>query len=188
MYGQGWLWVFYWEENWKRKDDTMGVGLAIASAALTVGGTVAQASAANRQAKTERSIADYNYRQAQITARNQADEAYEEGQRAADDKRRAVASVVAQNAASGTSMAGTPLEILGEVSRRAEVKRLDTIRRGLTEAQQTRFQGELARYEGYGRASTYKSSIPGTLLNGGARLVSSGTNLYKSLGAGSNNR
>ena len=105
-----------------------------------------------------------------------ADEAYEESRRAEVEKRRALASVNADVAASGAVMEGSPLAVLGEISKRYEVDRLDTLRRGMTQAQQTRTQGQIARAQGMNQAAGLGSI--GTLLGGVSSIGSIGSNYY----------
>lgn len=156
----------------------MAEALAIGSIITTAAATGYSMYAGNRQAKAEESMANYNARQADATAQNMADEAYEASQRAEVEKRRALASVNSSVAASGAVMEGSPLAVLGEVSKRYEVERQDVLRRGMTQAQQTRAQGQIARAQGLNQAAGLRMGSIGTLLGGASSIASIGTNYY----------
>lgn len=156
----------------------MAEALAIGSIITTAAATGYSMYASNRQAKAEESMANYNARQADITAQNMADEAYEASRRAEVEKRRALASVNTDVAASGAVMEGSPLAVLGEISKRYEVDRLDTLRRGMTQAQQTRTQGQIARYQGQASAAGLRMGSIGTLMGGVSSMASIGSRYY----------
>lgn len=139
--------------------------MAIGSALISIGQAGYSLYSGNVQAKTATSLGEYNRRQYETAARNEADETHEEVVRMYADKRAESASVAAQAAASGAVMTGSPLSVLGEVAKQREVQIQDTKRRGLIQAQQLRDQGALASYQSRVQARSIKLGSWGGAIN-----------------------
>lgn len=130
--------------------------------------------AQQNQAKATKAMGEYNNKLAQQAAENKNAEAAEQANRMRVEKRRALAEINAQTAASGAVMEGSPLAVLGETSRRHEINIADTMRNAQIEAQQTLREGELNLWESKEKARGLKLSSYGTLLSGAADLMKIG--------------
>lgn len=106
--------------------------LAVGSLALSGAGTIAQVSAARNQAKAE-----------EASAAAEAD-------RIQRERRRHIGAARAKFGASGATVEGTPLEVLGDLAAEAELDRQLALFGGRTRAHTARQRGTAAAIQGTG--------------------------------------
>lgn len=109
--------------------------------ALSIGGTVLQASAARSAGKAEQAAANFNAQSAQMEAQSR-----ETAQRAESQRR--LGTIRAQIGKSGATSAGTPLMVLAESAANAEIDALNTRFTGMRESALYRAQGTNAKRQG----------------------------------------
>lgn len=145
----------------------MGVeALAIAGAVGKAVGTGLDYIGQRNQAKAARAMGQYNARLAEQNAQNAEAEGAEAAHRQRIEKRRALADINAQTAASGAVMEGTPLTVLGETGKMFDVDIADMTRRAQIQAQQLRNEGALALWQGNEQSRGLKLGSIGTLFDG----------------------
>lgn len=128
----------------------IGLGLNIGGTALGVGGQIAGGNAA-------KATAEFNAQKATEEAAMQ-----EQQQREAD--RRTISMASARIGASGIERSGSPLDVLAESARQAELNALYIRRGGALDAQGQRIAGSNAQ-------SAARAGAAGTLLTGGYGIV-----------------
>jgi len=135
------------------------VGTALAGTAVTAIGQY-------QAGQAQEAAGEANERMRQARAKQAEDEGRETTARTRTENRRRLASMRARMAAGGTTIAGSGLDFLGESARRLELKVQDISRATHIDAQNERYAGELAAWEGgvAKKAATIRSV--GTLLTG----------------------
>lgn len=150
------------------------VGAAVSAAGAIAGG-ISQQAAANNAAKYEKQAAAENARRQSVDAQKQ------------------IGRARANYGASGVTMEGSPLDVLEESARTAELDRLTILQQGKVRAQKYKAQGKEALYGGI-------TSAAGTLLgagmdsynssgssSGSSGIISGGSGI-ETLGSGYNDR
>lgn len=135
------------------------------------------------QAKAVEKTGEMNAKAAEYAAGNAEDEAAEAAHRQRIEKRHALAQINAQAGASGAVMSGSPLMMVGETAKRYELDINDMTRRAKIQAQQYRYEGELARYQAKQQSRSLKLAGYTTILNGAVSFVTQAANFPSSGGA-----
>ncbi len=115
--------------------------------------------AAYKSGKAANQVAEQRARQAEL-------ESQERTSRMRDENRRRLSAMRARMASSGTTIAGSALDFLGESARRLETRVQDEARRASLDAANERFGGQVALWEGGEARRSSSLRGFGTLLEG----------------------
>lgn len=132
-----------------------------------------------QQAKAVEQTADYNAKILRTKAKSDGELATQNMRRLAADNGRFVASVRAEQAKGGFSLAGTPLEFLGDVRTELEQQLADSSFASAQHQQELREKEKMVNFEGKATASAMRTQAVGDLATG---LFGAGTSTGSAAG------
>jgi hypothetical protein len=147
--------------------------LAIAAIAAAVGGTAVAYEGQQQQAKTAKSVSEYNAKVEQTQAQQDSMEAQENAHRLRVRNSSVLSSQRAAIAASGITEAGSPLEVLAYSAGQLELQAQDEVRAAEAHRQQLVSGASQTLLGGKAQEQAFTTAGYGTILSGVSSVASS---------------
>ncbi len=160
---------------------------AVLPTALGVVGTAVSAVGQSKAGTAAQATAEFNAQQSEQNARNAQESAAVSEQQQRYQDRKVLAADIANTGASGVQITGSPLEVMAENARQAELNALIIRRGGQLQAQSDLAQAAAERAAGAQEKTASDINVAGTLLTGAATTISNVNKLKKPKPAPINN-